>query len=90
MNSARSPDSEANVESQMLAMLACDLQDGPCQTLAAACYHLDASHRLQPTNLEEAGKEFDNGMNELHRALHELRTLLRELTAYRGPKSGRG
>lgn len=79
MNSARSPDSEANVKAQTLTMLACELHDGPCQILAAACYHLDASHRLQPTNPEEAGKEFNHGMNELHRGLHELRALLRGL-----------
>ena len=79
MNSARSLDSEANLEAQTLAMLACELHDGPCQVLAAACYHLEASHRLQPTNPEAAGKEFDHGMNELHRALRELRTLIRGL-----------
>ena len=76
MNRPQSWDSRLNIEEQMVTMLACEVHDGPCQELIAAFYHLEAARRLQATNPEDAGKEFDHGMTRLQRAIQELRNLL--------------
>ena len=55
MGHAQPPDSPMNGDLQMVAMLACELHDGPCQRLAAAFHHFEAlaacnwQTRLRPT-----------------------------------------
>ena len=79
MAHAQPPDSPLNSELRMVAMLACELHDGPCQRLAAAFHHLEASRRLQLANPVAADVEFDRGMARLQCGMQELRLLLRGL-----------
>jgi signal transduction histidine kinase len=70
----------ANVDEPTAAMLACELHDGPCQTLTAAFYHLEAFRRLERTSPEKAVKALDDGIMKLHQGIQELRNLLRGLS----------
>ena len=72
-------DSPVHNDLQMVAMLACELHDGPCQRLSAAFHHLEASRRLQSANPVAADAEFDRGMARLQGGMQELRLLLRGL-----------
>jgi signal transduction histidine kinase len=63
-------------EDPTVAMLTCELHDGPCQQLAAASSHLEAFRHLFPTDAEGAWKEYEVGMSRLRRGISELRALL--------------
>lgn len=71
----------ADVDQQTVATLACELHDGPCQTLTAAFHHLEAYRLLERTSPQDAGKAFNDGMRKLHQGIQELRSLLRGLSA---------
>jgi signal transduction histidine kinase len=83
MSRAEVLNSQLEIDDQAVAMLACELHDGPFQQLVAAFHHLDLFRHLHETDGEGAWQEFDLGLSSLQRGIEELRSLLSELSPLR-------
>lgn len=84
MNRTDVIESSFSIEDRSMAMLACELHDGPCQHLMAALCHLDAYRHQQSLAHENGGLEFYRGLAALRRGIEELRGLLRDIQPVHG------
>jgi len=79
MSDATTTDLWASIQEQRLALLACELHDGPCQNLTSAMYKREAFRIIHPTGPKDAWGIIDQGLKTIQEGVSELRTLVCEM-----------